>query len=64
MRASTDNPIVRNPTPSQQDRFANAGVSFPIVGEIDYCPTKDRRDRHADKAKFRDRDRRRNRFDD
>lgn len=49
---------------SQQDRFANAGGSFPIMGEVEDCPTKDRFDRHAAKAKFRDRDRRRNRRDD
>lgn len=63
MRASTANNFDRTST-SQQNNFAASGASFPIVGEIDDCPKKDRHDRHADKAKFRDRDRRRNRFDD
>lgn len=58
MRAQTNNAFDRRQT-SQQDRFANAGGSFPIMGEVDDCPTKDRFDRHAAKAKFRDRDRRR-----
>lgn len=63
MRASTNVTFDRSQT-SQPNRFANNGGSFPIVGEVDDCPTKDRFDRHAAKAKFRDRDRRRNSRDD
>lgn len=63
MRASTATSFDRTST-SQQSHFSSGAGSFPIVGETDDCPTKDRHDRHAAKAKFRDRDRRRSGRDD
>lgn len=54
MRASTNVSFDRN-RDSHSGIISQGGFSFPIVGDNDECPMKDRHDRHADKAKFRDR---------